>query len=753
MKKLLALMLMVAMMLAFGIVSSATEAQGTTQASAGIATINGTSYNSLAEAISSAKDGETIVLNANVSLSERVVIDKSIILDGNSYTLTSTADRAINVACNGSVTIKNLTINTASERAINVITSPAVLTIENVNATAGNYAVNVASSAGAAKVTIKNSDLTGLNVINIAGAGSEIVVSDTKLTCVDNADGENYAALMLNKSAVGASIVATNITFDIKGDSVKACNGAENATITIDDSSADVKQDVAYISYGDYGYSFATIEEALKSVKNGETIILLADCTMAEVVELRDIAITIEGEYTLTLNDKLKVFGETTLNIKSTIKGEIWLDDGTILKDSYINGDVFVAGNVTFRGKNSVNMLYDFGVLQSNYGTSAPMAWTVERGASLEIRANGRYGLGYGDNVTIFGSIEDALTARESLTEGDVAFFANGLVAQESAGWNKDSYFTVQDAYVVIGKSSSFGNKPGNYGGNYSFAFNNTVLDASRITFYEAKSKTELSFTSCDVVTGTFMTRDADSAFILTNTKLLSTTTFNGNDEGNYNEGVITLVNSILTYSAQLTNNGTIKLDANSILIAPSIIGTGKFIIDATGLAGSSLVIDADLSGFTGTIEIVGNKNATYESTSDGIVINVDTVSLEDIFTFCGVSSKMDGTGITVGYEFDNEAYALYCEQNGALEFGTHFAVAGYAPIEKSLVEYASYAGQFNVVVAGLTDAHASLKLEMALYVVQGDSKQYVTSNGIEATISVVYDAIVANYKKEEVVA
>jgi hypothetical protein len=38
-------MLMVAMMLAFGIVSSATEAQGTTQASAGIATVNGTSYN------------------------------------------------------------------------------------------------------------------------------------------------------------------------------------------------------------------------------------------------------------------------------------------------------------------------------------------------------------------------------------------------------------------------------------------------------------------------------------------------------------------------------------------------------------------------------------------------------------------------------------------------------------------------------------------------------------------------------------
>ena len=803
-------------------------------------------------------------------------------------------------------------------------------------------------------------------------------------------------------------------------------------TQTNDDGSITVVKLPSAAKIGDVEYS--TIEEALRAVKNGETIVLIANCTMAEVVELRNIAITIEGEYTLTLNDKLKVFGETTLNIKSAIVGEVWLDNGTILKDSYINGSVFVAGNVTFRGENSVEMLYDFGVLESNYGTSAPMAWTVEKGASLEIRAKARYGLGYGDSVTIFGSIEDALTARESLTEGDVAFFAHGLVAQESASWNKDNYFTVQDAYVVIGSNNSFGNKPGNYGGNYSFIFNNTVLDASRITFYEAISKTELSFTNCDVVTGTFMTRDADSAFILTNTKLLSTTTSNGTDEGNYNEGVITLINSILTYSAQLTNNGTIKLDANSCLTAPSIVGTGKFIIDATGLMADKLVIDADLSGFTGTIEVIGA--ASYEITEDGVVVKVakyvaeingvkytsledafkaaadgDTIKLNadidvnetivipegleitidlngkkltaandnvnldingdltiidsigggvstmrnhkvygsltvesgtlqniatlgagypvnlyggkvivnggtiqavnnanyainlsndigdvtinagtvkgnfgclyvstagskvvvnggtfevtggigghcvystngnitisngtfipfvsdnkttsysvyvngeaanvvitggtfgndlyerasvagnagtitvsggtfespvakeycaygyknvetdagtynvsvwtvntnDIFTYLGVSAKMDGTGITVGYEFDKDAYALYCEQNEVtLEFGTHFAVAGYAPVEKSMVEYAGVAGQFNVIVTGLSDAHAELKLEMALYIVEGESKQYVTANGIEEAVSVTYDAIPASYKKEEVVA
>ena len=367
---------------------------------------------------------------------------------------------------------------------------------------------------------------------------------------------------------------------------------------------------------------YSTIVEALNAAQNGDTIVLLADCALSEVVELRDIAITIEGDYTITLNDNLKVFGETTLNITSVVDGEVWLDDGAILKDSYINGSVFVGGNVTFRGENSVAMLYDFGVLTSNYGTAAEMKWTVEEGASLEIRNKARYGLGYGDSVTIYGSIEDALTARESLTEGDVAFFAHGLVAQENTGWNKDNYFTVKDAYVVIGSNNSFGNKPGSYGGNYSFVFNNVVLDSSRITFYEATSKTELSFTSCDVVTGTFMTRDADSKFTLVNTKLLSTTTTNGTDEGNYNDGALILVNSSLTYSAQLTNNGTITLDINSCLTAPKIIGNGTFVIDVTGLTEAKTVISADMSEFTGEIELV-NGNAKCEIVENGVVVSM----------------------------------------------------------------------------------------------------------------------------------
>ncbi len=642
------------------------------------------------------------------------------------------------------------------------------LTDGNFNATPGLYDSILTIRWSGDSLTIKNGAYAKINGSDEIGrvtviAGTSLNVYSSKLEAVEYITNDGTINIDINSiiktgkikgagtinvditGLVGSALVIDADMSEFTGTIKLVGTGLASYEITEDGVVVKAVEGVAEVN----GVKYATLAEALKAVKNGETIVLIADCAITEVIELRDIAITIEGEYTLTLNDNLKVFGETTLNIKSAIAGEVWLDDGAILKDSYINGNVFVAGNVIFRGENSVNMLYDYGVLESNYGTSAPMAWTVEKGASLEIRDKARYGLGYGDKVTIFGSIEDALTARESLTEGDVAFFVHGLVAQESSGWNKNSYFTVQDAYVVIGSNNSFGNKPGNYGGNYSFAFNNTVLDASRITFYEATSKTELSFTNCDVVTGTFMTRDADSAFILANTKLLSTTTSNGTDEGNYNEGVITLINSILTYNAQLTNNGTIKLDANSCLTAPSIVGTGKLIIDATGLTADKIVIKADLSGFIGTIEVIGA--ATYEITDDGLVVTAKEITLKDIFTFNGYSVNPDRTGIAAGFTVDFDALEAYETLNGVkLSFGSLFTAedVNNPSIKADLTDYEFV--NINLIITGISvdnATHMGANFIMALYVDNGEEVSYVSKGGIgdASTVTTVkYNDIVA---------
>ena len=327
---------------------------------------------------------------------------------------------------------------------------------------------------------------------------------------------------------------------------------------------------------------------------------------------------------TVTGDGVINVKGESTLNIGTLTGEEITFLDGAIIKDSTVGGGVFVAGNVTFRGQNTFAMLYDYGTLTDYYGTTAPMAWTVEKGASLVLTDKARYGLGYGDNVTVNGGLTDAKSARESLTEADCSLFMHGLVAQESKGWNCSSKFTVKDAYAVIGSNNSFGNKPGNYGGSYEFYFENSVLDASRITFYEALSKTTFTFKDCDVKLGTFMTRDKDSVFTLDNTKLLSTTTTNGNDEGNYNAGTLNVSNgSELTYSAEVKNEGGTINVIGSTFVAPKIENKGTFTV-----VGNSTVKFNTLTS-AGEIIYLGKADGERSKISLGSVDGVATITYD----------------------------------------------------------------------------------------------------------------------------
>ena len=308
--------------------------------------------------------------------------------------------------------------------------------------------------------------------------------------------------------------------------------------------------------------------------------------------------------------------GEVTLNIGTLNGNSIDLLDGAIVKNSTVGGAAFIAGNVTFRGDNSFTMITDFGTLTDRYGTTAPMAWTVEAGASLTLTEKARYGLGYGDKVVINGNIAEggAAAARATLTDDDVtndvkqSLFMHGLVAQESQGWNCDSSFTVNSAFVTIGENSSFGNKPGNYGGTYTFRINNSVVNSSRITFYEALSKTAFTFKDSDVKIGQFMTRDKDSVFTLDNTTLLSTSISNGNDEGNYNAGTLNVINgSTLTYSIKMSNEATGIINVNNAtLVAPEVDNKGTITVSAD----STVTIAGTLTN-NGTIELA--LGATFE--------------------------------------------------------------------------------------------------------------------------------------------
>lgn len=274
----------------------------------------------------------TITLTKDINLSEILVLDKGTILDGNEHTLTSTAGRAINVATDNKVVIKNLTIVAEGERAINVIQKPANLTIENVIATADNYTLNVATSAGAAQVAINNSTLTGACTVNVSGAGADVSIEGSTINCVDEntTAGEAYAALSLNYEAEGGSIIATNTTVNVTecSDSMKGRNAAEEGTVTINGSTNDVVTTVAVITYegSPYYHGFQTLADAVEFAKGGETITVIRDITLTETC-------VINKAISLDLNDK-KITANTDDKDAFNISGNATITNGSINTNS-----------------------------------------------------------------------------------------------------------------------------------------------------------------------------------------------------------------------------------------------------------------------------------------------------------------------------------------------------------------------------------------------------------------------------------
>ena len=260
-------------------------------------------------ALESATTGAVITLSENITASEIITINKAITLDGNGKTLTSTAGRAINVSGANGVTIKNLTIEASGERAINIIQNADNVTINTVTASAANYTVNIASSAPNATVTIENSTLNGLCTVNVAAAGAEVKVENSTVNCNDNntTEGESYAALSLNKEAIGGSIIATGCTINVVqgSDSVEGRNGAENGTVTINGSTENVLVTVAAIIYGvsPYYHGFPSLASAVEFAKAGDTITLIRNIELLETITIPCDVMLNANEKTITLNN------------------------------------------------------------------------------------------------------------------------------------------------------------------------------------------------------------------------------------------------------------------------------------------------------------------------------------------------------------------------------------------------------------------------------------------------------------------
>lgn len=115
-------------------VLSATSASGTTTLSAsakssqeqdGVASVNGTSYTSLADAVTYAQENDTILLLGEAELT--LAIDKNITIQGNGQTLTVKNNGAINA----NVILNNVALTVAKEGATSFLNSTGTLRVQS----------------------------------------------------------------------------------------------------------------------------------------------------------------------------------------------------------------------------------------------------------------------------------------------------------------------------------------------------------------------------------------------------------------------------------------------------------------------------------------------------------------------------------------------------------------------------------------------------------------------------------------------
>ena len=337
-KTLILLSTVFALVLAFSITALAAEAK-----------IGEQEYDTLAEAIAAANDGDEVILLSNVTVSSPIAIDKPLTLDGNSFKITATDTtvdcRAINVKTDGEVKIENLTVEAYGERAINIIQKPAILTIANVTAIAKNYAINVAGSSVGSTILVVDSNLTGASTVNISGSNTNVEIQNTIIICNDDKKAESYGAITIGSGVSNATVAVYGGEVIVSGDSTATANFSTSSTITFEGTIGVDKTMEIVAMIGLAG--FETLAEAIEYAKNGQTVTLIKDVTLDSMIQIEN-AITLDlngKKVTATCQKAFEVYADATIKngsieavqrcVDTRTAVELTLEDLTLVADKY----------------------------------------------------------------------------------------------------------------------------------------------------------------------------------------------------------------------------------------------------------------------------------------------------------------------------------------------------------------------------------------------------------------------------------
>ena len=370
-----------------------------------VAEVGSTKYETLAEAVAAAEDGQTITLLCDVADCSSLTISKNITLDGGGHTISGNSSISVNMPGNAAadVTIKNVNFkDIANGNKLSAFYFSQVkgkLTITGCTFDSIEYeAIQVTPMEGA-EVNVSNNvfkakaDGTQVRHIHIEmayGSGFDCEGQNIKLTVTDN----QLHGAVSGDASMGIWWVGTDSTLKVDGNYMEH---PETVSITLANSGvhynrgdliyparsqADVDVDdlmpaviVAEKASGESKIkAYSTLAEAVAAAQDGQTVRLLAD------VE-QNTQLTINKSITLDLNGKTiknteDIWGETanailsiTNGAKVTITGNGTIDakENDCYTINVVKGDLTIE-NGTFYGNVSVVQVEE-GTLSVKGGT------------------------------------------------------------------------------------------------------------------------------------------------------------------------------------------------------------------------------------------------------------------------------------------------------------------------------------------------------------------------------------------------
>lgn len=289
-----------------------TETTATELVAEGDAAVEADNVKNLAtlKAALESEDVKVIEITADIEANEVITISKSVIINGNDHTLTTSANRAFRLTASEIEVVFNdlQIVSTATMiypedvRGVsidpslsNVILTLNDCTIRFTDSTTCDwtYAVNVSGSGIGHKVTVIGGAYEGANVINVHSAKNTVTVKDATLTSKYPASDLYYGACIWVLQNQESSVYAEGNTFE--GYNAKAFNLGTGTALEEKDN---VDNTMFYDAGVYYVASAEKLQKAIDKANTGNNIITLVNDIVGNVtlIQKENVKFTINGD-------------------------------------------------------------------------------------------------------------------------------------------------------------------------------------------------------------------------------------------------------------------------------------------------------------------------------------------------------------------------------------------------------------------------------------------------------------------------